>query len=421
MEDNQIKDLVDSLNRTHNDFKEYHERAEKEIKAHGKELAQTKEALEKINAKLDEKDEQLETALTEISALKAAKDAPPLDGKSEDEIKAEKTDIEYKGAYDRYLRRGNARLKDSDRTILEAKSMEVKTLTSGSDIEGGIFVPAQVSTDLIMAIDEISPIRAIANVEPTTSDRYRYPKETASFSAVWAGETETRAETAGTAFGMEEIPVNTMTAMVPVSNDLLEDSVFNLEAYLNKRFATKFAQAEGAAFVTGSAVKRPEGFTVNAAILAAYVPSLEDGAFTGDGIWDIVYDLKEGYAAGANWVLKRTSIGAIRKLKDSMGGYLWVPGQVGHGGIALAEPSTLAGYPIVAAPDMPAVASDAYAAAFGNFKAGYTIVDRRGIVIKRIEDSTTVAGNYTQFWATRRVGGGAVLVEAIKLQKLAAS
>jgi HK97 family phage major capsid protein len=123
-----------------------------------------------------------------------------------------------------------------------------------------------------------------------------------------------------------------------------------------------------------------------------------------------VYSLKDGYASRAVFFMRRTTLSAVRKLKDGNDNYLWQPG---FG----SEPPTLLGYPIVRCADMPAVQANALAIAFGDFSRGYKVIDRIGTRV--LIDPYTAKPN-VKYYTTKRVGGGVDNFEAIKLQKVSA-
>jgi HK97 family phage major capsid protein len=187
---------------------------------------------------------------------------------------------------------------------------------------------------------------------------------------------------------------------------------------------TVFAEQEGAAFVSGNGTTAPKGFLTEVRVADAswawtklgYIASGADGAFASsdpaDKLIELAYAPKQAYRANARWVMNRKTEAAIRKFKDGDDNYIWQPGA------DATQPAKLFGYPVTEVEDMPDIASNAYAIAFGDFARGYLVVDRIGIRVLRDPYS---AKPYVLFYTTKRVGGGVQNFEAIKLMKFAAS
>ena len=169
---------------------------------------------------------------------------------------------------------------------------------------------------------------------------------------------------------------------------------------------------------SGSGVGQPEGLLTISGMTE--VNSGSAAALTGDGLVNLYYTLPDFYARQSTFVMKRSTVGAVRKLKDSSGNYLWAPGFGGNGltmNLAAGAPATILDRPYREAIDMPAVAADAMAIVFGAFKMGYRIVDRQDIRVLRDPYSNKP---YVTFYTTKRVGGQVVLLEAFVKHKVAA-
>ena len=144
-----------------------------------------------------------------------------------------------------------------------------------------------------------------------------------------------------------------------------------------------------------------------------YVPSGAAGSFASEDVLvDLVHTLRPAYRQGASFVMNSATLAQIRKFKTADGAFLWQPS------LASGQPATLLGYPVVEAEDMPDIAADSLAIAFGNFRAGYLIAERRATHILR--DPFTNKP-FVHFYATRRVGGQLMNSEAIKLMQFSAS
>ena len=129
-----------------------------------------------------------------------------------------------------------------------------------------------------------------------------------------------------------------------------------------------------------------------------------------DKLLDLVYSIRAPYRDKARLVLNRLMQSALRKLKDGQGNYLWQSASVA------GTPSTLLGFPVTEAEEMPDIAASSHSIACGDFKRGYLIVDRVGVLHDHYS-----ATPYVLFYTTKHVGRGVQDFEAIKLLKFAAS
>ena len=185
-----------------------------------------------------------------------------------------------------------------------------------------------------------------------------------------------------------------------------------------------FAAQEGTAFVTGDGSNKPKGFLEYSTVAQSswswgnigYVASGAAGAFPSsnpsDVLVDLVYAVNAGYRQNGVFVINRKTQSAIRKFKNSTGNYLWQPPAIAGGRASLMT------FAVIEAEDMPDIAANALAIAFGDFNRGYLVVDRAGVTVLR--DPYT-AKPYVLFYTTKRVGGGVQDFDAIKLMKFAAS
>lgn len=309
-------------------------------------------------------------------------------------------------AFAGFLRKGTERM----------EAHEVKALTVANDTSGGFLAPPEYVREIIKGEIEISPIRTVARVRQTGNRAVQVPKRTGQFAAQWTGEVETRSETTGLSYGLEELPTHELYALVDISQQDLEDAEFNLEEELGQEFAEQFALAEGAAFVDGNGVKRPAGFMDDDSVASdnsGSAASIADAAGQADGLIDLYHNLKTAYARNGTWLLNRKTLGSVRKLKDGQDNYVWQPGLAG------GVPATILGAPYVETPDMPDEAADAFPIGFGDWRRGYLIVDRIAMSVLRDPFTQATSGS-VRFVARRRVGGQVVLAEAIRKLKCSA-
>lgn len=322
-------------------------------------------------------------------------------------IKAEDVNIEdyraWNDAFPLYLRR--------DERALDTKAMSV-----GSDPDGGYLVPVATSARILKMKYESSPMRALASVETIGTDSLEFPIDDGEFGFEWVGETEARSETTTSEVGVQRIDVHEMVAKPRVTQKFLEDASVDVEGWLSNKVAEKFGRGEATAFVSGNGVKKPRGFlTYASGTTRGTLERVASGAaasLTFDGLINTVTSLFEPYHANATWLMRRATEGSLLILKDGQGQYLWRPS------LEAGKPSTLLGYPIRQAADMPSVSSGALPVAFGDFRMGYTIVDRLGIRVLRDPYSTKP---FVEFYTRARVGGDVTDYQAIKLIVVSAS
>lgn len=293
-----------------------------------------------------------------------------------------------------------------------------KALSSGSDPDGGYMVEPAVSSRIIEKIYESSPLRRLATVETISGTELEIKLDMDEVDFEWVGETDLVDETETPKLGKKRLVCHTMAARPKATQQLLEDSSVDMAAWLARKTGEKFARGEARAFLLGTGRGMPRGMLTYAdGTTGETIERLPSGAAAGytlEGLVEGIYSLKEGYHARASWLMRRTSIPKVMLIKDGDGRFIFqvqlIPGQKG-----LA--SSLLGYSLDMAADMPDLAAGSIGAAFGDFQAGYTIVDRLGITTLR--DPYTVKP-FVEFYTRKRVGGDVVNFEAFKLFKGAA-
>lgn len=382
-------------------FKEENDRRLAEIAAKGAADTLTSEKVERLNARLDE------------LQLKAQR--PQLSSKDVGHTgRGSAIELQHKAAFDAYVRKGEA---------ATLRAVESKALSVGSDPDGGYLVPDQLEATINASLRSISPIRAIAGIQPVSGMVYKRPFSTSGAATGWIGETAARPQTTAPTLAELSFPTMELYAMPAATSSLLDDSAVNIDTWLADEVRISFAEQEGAAFVNGDGVNKPKGFLAydtvdNGAWVWGKLGFIATGAAgalpaanPGDKLIDLAYAVKAPYRANATFVMNRTTLAVLRKLKDGQGNYLWQPAN------APGEASTLMGYAVAEAEDMPDIAAGSPAIAFGDFSRGYLIVDRVGIRVLRDPYS---AKPYVLFYTTKRVGGGVQDFAAIKLLKFQA-
>jgi len=403
--ENTVKDVIHEFGKTFEEFKKANDQRLDTLEK-GDSTADLDAKISKIEAKMDSfedinqeltKAKNVQEGISEkLDNLETVMKRPNsgMDSKQVDET------LE---AFDTYCRKGIDHLTD----------FEKKALTVSNDSTGGYLAPSEYVKELLKEITEISAIRGIARIRSTGQRSIQVPKRTGQFAASWVSESGSRSETTGYQVGLEEIPAHEHYAMVDISEQDLEDTVFDLEAEMQSEFAEQFAKAEGQAFVTGNSVGKPEGFMSNTSVAEAI--SGHASTLTADGLITLVHSIKSDYGKNGSFVFNRSTLAAIRKLKDTAGQYVFQAGMSLQGGAT----NTVLGHPYLEVADMPDVGAGTYPICFGDFRRAYMIVDRVQLAVLRDVYTQATSGN-VRYIARRRVGGQVVMPEAIVKQKVSA-
>ncbi|WP_088141926.1 phage major capsid protein [Achromobacter xylosoxidans] len=387
-----VNKTIEELGKAFEAFKATHTQELRALKQ-GQGTAEFQAKLDKINSDLDQHSKEIEDAHTKLAA---AQHGTPGSG-----VK----DGEYTGAFNAHMRKGDVQA----------------ALNKGVAEEGGFLTPVEWDRTITDMLREESPMRELAQVQPTSKAGWTKLFNMGGTGSGWVGETDQRPETAtpnlkALGFGHGEIYANPAA-----TQQILDDAEINLDAWLASEVQAEFAEQEGAAFISGDGVKKPAGILtyVEGGTNAAKHPFgaikvVNSGAAAdigSDAVLDLIYGLPKKFRQNARFLTNNLTIAKLRKLKDGQGNYLWQPSaQAG-------QPATLHGYGIAEDENMPDVAANSLPMLFGDYKRGYLIIDRMGIRVLR--DPYTKKP-YVLFYTTKRVGGGVQNPECLRALKVAA-
>jgi len=360
-------------------------------------------------------------------------------GSAEESIKAVLTDLHgdsyqqkfwaQKKAFKTYLRQGHDEMHRDDvrllREVIMNPSMVKASLDEGWDdlnalkatmVEaagtlGGYVVPVDFQMKVVERMRGMTVMRGRATQNTTSRDRVEVPEitgggtqYTTGVRGKWVDETPVAgaAETNFT-FGMRGIPIYTYMAETPLSRNNVEDSAFDIEGYLSKKFAEATAIDEDNAFLTGDGVGKPLGLLPGGANSNSLTrkASLDANLITWNGLIGVTYGLDAQYRqTGSVWIGNKSTYEAIAKLNSS-GLYYWNPYQ--YNGGDTGRPTELLGYPTLEQETMPSVAAGTFPLIFGN-PGGYHIYDRIGMTVERFLDASTARQNLVYYVLRRRLG-----------------
>lgn len=381
--------------------------------------AEYKSALDKLNADIDKLTSRVEAARVEAAR-------PPIGG--------EKSESESTRAFFKALRKkGDLSLlshEEKAHIVYDYMPEQTKALYAGDATTGGFFASTDFMNELQAYRLLISPMRSICRVQKTSGEKVQMPSLMADTNAYWATEQAQFNNSNDPTLGMINIPVHELRGLLKISQQNLEDSLFNLESFIKERLGQKFAQTEGTAFISGSGNGQPRGILSynikasssypggsagknNVTDTIAYVASGQASTITADSVLTPLMDLKSVYAKSATYILTRGTLGTIRLFKDSQNRPLWQPFAAGN------LPATIYDRPYVEMPDMQEVGANAYPLLVGDF-SNYMIVDRITLNMQQLNELFAVQG-LIGFIARMRVGGDVLLPEAFRVLKVATS
>jgi HK97 family phage major capsid protein len=300
-----------------------------------------------------------------------------------------------------------------------AMPSESKSLSVTTDGQG-VSVRSDWTNETATLVYETSPVRQVAKIMNTDSNEVEILVNRGEPESVWIGELDARADTTTDFMTRHKIPVDEHYAYPSITLQMMEDSEFNVEDWLQGQVSMRFARQEASAFVNGDGIGKPKGLlnygtiaeasftwgaTPSAYQLGAQYTGVDGDITNPDVLFDLVDSVKAAYLPRSSWMMTRAFRNKIRKLKDTQDRYMLQPS------IDANVPDRLLGYPVYLAEDMPTLAADVVGALFGNFGDGYTIADRTGYTVQR--DAVTKPG-WVKYYVRRRIGGALTNPEAIK-------
>jgi HK97 family phage major capsid protein len=399
-----INDLLKQQGQIFEEFKKTNDERLKAIESKGYAPADLTEKVDRMNEAMSKLDKEI------LEIQKKANRLNPGDGGLTEEQE------EHKKAFNLYLRKG------IDNGLAE---IQRKAMNTGSDPDGGYLVLPEIDQMIDRVVPTVSAMYRLANVVTIGTNKYQKRVKKTGMAMRRTADGSGGGETTEPTYANIDIEAFTAEVEPWVNNETLEDAFIDLANDLADEAAIAFAEGAGAEFITGNGVGKARGITsydkvANASYAwgkVGYIASGKSAAFASvapaDKIVALQHALKSAYRPGAVWLTNDATLGTIRQLKDGSGSYyIWQPDP------AAAFGGRLLGNPVEVDDNLADIAAASYSLAFGNFKRGYTIVNRAGTTL--IRDNITTKG-VTKFNFRRRFGGGITNFEAIKLMKFATS
>jgi HK97 family phage major capsid protein len=361
-------------------------------------VTEIKSALDNLVKDVGEKTKPIADLEKRLAAAEQKLARPNINTQSNaDEAK----ELEAK-AFNNFLRNGAAALDDAEK----------KTLNWGTGTAGGYVTAPEYSTVVRDKLVQFSPMRSVASIMTIGAGKVYIPVGDTALSPGWVTETGARSSSEPV-FDQIEIDAFEQAVVVPVSQQLLEDTFIDLQAYIAGQMATLFAKLEATAFLTGNGSGKPTGL-LNTPSDYTQITAAADGSDIIEAVIKAFYTLPGAYASRGAWFMNRAMQGVIRAAADTTTkGTLW------SDSLANGTPARLLGAPVYDAPDMdglPTATGTKYPIVFSDFASSYQIVDRVGVQVLR-DDLTGADNGIVKFRGRKRVGGAPILAEAAVLVK----
>lgn len=292
------------------------------------------------------------------------------------------------------------RVKVYARALFTGDTAVLKTLSEGTPADGGFTVPQDFYATLLEEIQEVAVMRPRVTIIPMSTNVKTFAEIAHGPDVYWTAEGATKTTTTAD-FAQPTITAYKMAAIIYLTDELIDDSKFDLVNVLVRRFAERIATEEDAVIINGSGVGRPTGIFVNATVPTRNCTAV---GLTFDDIIRLIGDLPVKFRAGAYFLINPAIVTELRLLKDVNGRYLW------QDPVAAGQPATIHGYPVIENYWVPVTQI-----AFGDYRYAYYLGDRQRMTVKITNDTeTTFTQDKTAIRVVERIGGDITFGNAVR-------
>ena len=309
---------------------------------------------------------------------------------------------------------------------IEGLQAKAGDLQISIDAQGGYSLPVEMNQNILMLQKETSPIRQVCGSITTNSTDYSQLVSIGNAASGWVGETDSRPKTDAPELTKISAVFGEIYAAPKAYQHVLEDSFFNVEAWLNGEVSREFNEQEGVAFLNGDGINKPKGILNGLADTADFlagdatrdfgkfqVVKSGQAASLGATADDVINKLRElvlatktGYLPNAKFMMSRATHAVLVDMKNADGEYFL------QRDVATAAGTKIFGYDIVINEDMDDIAAGNFPIIFGDFEKAYSIIDRVGVSVLR--DPYSAYGAIS-FYTRKRVGSMTLNTEALKV------
>ncbi|MCP2265567.1 phage major capsid protein [Promicromonospora thailandica] len=271
----------------------------------------------------------------------------------------------YATAFTAFLRGGMEAVTPEDRGLMQSR-YEARAGAAGTPSAGGYTVPPGFLARMVETVKAYGGVLSLAEVLNTaTGNDLQWPSndDTGNVGAIVGENTQVTEQ--DTTFGNVELGAYMYTSkIIRLSLQLLQDSAFDLDAFVARKFGERIGRAGAAHFAAGTGTNQPLGVNTGTNILTSGAATT---AITYDNLVDLEHKIDPALRERARYLVHDDVVKTVRKLKDSQGRPLWVPAMAG------GVPSTINGRPYTVDNSLPALAAGSKSAVFGDFREAYVV------------------------------------------------
>jgi HK97 family phage major capsid protein len=373
--------------------------------------AEAQQKVEGIFAQIDGIDSQIK-ALERLANLDAENVRTDAEAEAGDRalhaLTPEQRELQakYKGAFRNFIAMGHRGLTHEESTLLRTGLQNAQSGQQANGSQGGYLVPTGFGGELLEALKSFGGMRNVAQ-QITTPSGISIPWPTVDDTA---SEGELVAENVAAssqdlAFGTVAIGARKWSSKIfTVPMELLQDQGpgIDIEAYIRKQASQRIARGQNRKYTVGTGVGEPTGLAT-AAVVGKVGLTGQTAAIISDDLVDLQHAVDPAYRdmPGVGWMFHDTTLRYLKKMKDSLGRPLWLPG------FAVKEPDTILDKPYTINQHMATMAANARSILFGKLDE-YLIRDVMEVTLFRFDDSAYVSKGQIGFLAWAR-GDGALV------------
>ena len=222
---------------------------------------------------------------------------------------------EYRRAFGDYLLNGASGISSESRATIEQRA-------GIAGLSGGLIIPKTLASEIEVALKAYGGMFEAATILNTShgGDLILPTVNDTSAKATIVSEYDQSTKRAPS-FGSVVLKAYTYrTPIIPVSQELIQDSAFDLDALLSRLLADSFSRGVNEDLTTGSGTGKPTGIVTAA---TACTTQAAAASIKLDDIIDLIKSVNSAYARNGKFMFNRNTLWELAKIKDQTGRYIW--------------------------------------------------------------------------------------------------